>query len=53
MTDTPTNEEPDNAPAEYDEELVDCVCDHDDTDHDEVSCTLCDCPGHWEEYEVE
>jgi hypothetical protein len=47
MTDTPISE-----PAEYDEEFVDCTCDHDDTDHDEGGCTICDCPGHWEEYEV-
>lgn len=46
MTDTPT---------EYEEELVDCVCDHDMEDHDDTGCVMpgCDCPGHWEEYEVE
>jgi hypothetical protein len=34
---------------EYDEELVNCVCDCDPSDHDELGCRNCrECDGRWE-----
>jgi hypothetical protein len=43
----------DDEPIEMDEELVDCVCDHDEMQHTYQGCEECDCPGHWEEYVVD
>lgn len=44
-----SEEDEDNIEDELDRELVDCVCDCDELDHDSEGCTNCDeCTGHWE-----